>query len=149
MLDDWGDPGSLLLLLGQAAPSLPAITRHPPPTSPPTRAQIANQGDPLFDEQPSGGGGFFKSIFPCLRKGGGGNGSMAWVKLVDSEGRVAGHAVLSARISMGMLGGGDEVSRACAGLGVAAGGEVWCTWVAVCMAQRCLLASGGSVSCWP
>lgn len=32
---------------------------------------------------------------------------MAWVKLVDSEGRVAGHAVLSARISMGML--GDKV----------------------------------------
>jgi hypothetical protein len=29
---------------------------------------------------------------------------MAWVKLVDDEGRVAGHAVLSARISMAMLG---------------------------------------------
>lgn len=30
---------------------------------------------------------------------------MAWVKLVDSEGRVAGHAVLSARISMALPGG--------------------------------------------
>lgn len=30
---------------------------------------------------------------------------MAWVKLVDGEGRVAGHAVLSSRISMALLGG--------------------------------------------
>lgn len=50
--------------------------------------------------------GFLKAIFPCLRKGSGGSqGSMAWVKLVDDEGRVAGHAVLSARISMALLGG--------------------------------------------
>lgn len=67
--------------------------------------QIANQGDnPMLDTPPPSG--FLKAIFPCLRKGsGGGQGSMAWVKLVDDEGRVAGHAVLSARISMAMLGG--------------------------------------------
>jgi hypothetical protein len=65
--------------------------------------QIANQGDALFDAGPSPG--FLKSIFPCLRKGGSSasGGSMAWVKLVDDEGRVAGHAVLSARVSMALL----------------------------------------------
>lgn len=67
-------------------------------------AQIANQGEHLFDTAPSPG--FLKSIFPCLRKGTPqASGSMAWVKLVDSEGRVAGHAVLSSRISMALLGG--------------------------------------------
>ncbi|PSC72196.1 plant MNA5-17 [Micractinium conductrix] len=67
--------------------------------------KIASQGDTsLFDTPPPSG--FLKTIFPCLRKGGSGHqGSMAWVKLVDDEGRVAGHAVLSARISMALLGG--------------------------------------------
>lgn len=96
--------------LAPAPVHAPTRRSHPHACRPPAARQIANQGDPLFDEQP--GGGFLKSIFPCLRKGGGGQGSMAWVKLVDGEGRVAGHAVLSARISMGLL-GGDEV-RACA-----------------------------------
>lgn len=79
--------------------------------------QIANQGDALFEASPSSG--FLKSIFPCLRKGNSATGgSMAWVKLVDDEGRVAGHAVLSARISMALLdaqvgtgGQGDEEGR--------------------------------------
>jgi len=80
----------------QLSPSLPW-----PPTPNP---QIANQGDLMFDTPPSNG--FLKTIFPCLRKGSGGHqGSMAWVKLVDDDGRVAGHAVLSARISMAILGG--------------------------------------------
>lgn len=82
-------------------------------TSPPVyladdSLQIANQGEHMFDVAPSPG--FLKSIFPCLRKGTPqAGGSMAWVKLVDSEGRVAGHAVLSSRISMALLGG--EVRR--------------------------------------
>lgn len=82
---------------------LPACPhRHPLSFSLP---QIASQGDTsLFDTPPPSG--FLKTIFPCLRKGGSGHqGSMAWVKLVDDEGRVAGHAVLSARISMALLGG--------------------------------------------
>ena len=81
--------------------AIASLTRRLLPPSP--RPQIANQGDTLFDAAPSNG--FLKSIFPCLRKGAGGHqGSMAWVKLVDDEGRVTGHAVLSARISMAMLG---------------------------------------------
>ncbi|KAL4857276.1 hypothetical protein ACK3TF_002568 [Chlorella vulgaris] len=66
--------------------------------------KIASQGDAMFDASPSPG--FLKAIFPCLRKGHPATGgSMAWVKLVDDDGRVAGHAVLSARISMALLEG--------------------------------------------
>lgn len=68
----------------------------------------------LFDTPPPSG--FLKSIFPCLRKGGSGSqGSMAWVKLVDDEGRVAGHAVLSSRVSMAILGGQVREGRLSSG----------------------------------
>ena len=86
----------------------------------------------MFDEQHGGGGGFLKAIFPCLRKGAPAHGgSMAWVKLVDSEGRVAGHAVLSARISMALLGGevGAGGKRQGAGCGAGAAGWAGLWWL--------------------
>ena len=85
--------------------------------------QIANQGDMLFDSPPHHHGGFLKAIFPCLRTTGGAQGSMAWVKLVDDEGRVAGHAVLSARMSMALLGG--QVGPAAGWLVLLAVGGCW------------------------
>ena len=87
----------------------------------------------MFDVAPSPG--FLKSIFPCLRKGTPqAGGSMAWVKLVDSEGRVAGHAVLSSRISMALLGGEvrHEVGALGDGAGTAAARLTVC-WVSACI----------------
>ena len=52
----------------------------------------------LLDDPP---GGFFKSLLPWARRGGG-DSHMAWLKLVDEAGRTAGHAVLSARVATGL-----------------------------------------------
>ena len=110
-------------------------------------AQIANQGEHMFDTAPSPG--FLKSIFPCLRKGTPqAGGSMAWVKLVDSEGRVAGHAVLSSRISMALLGGEvRQAGAAAAGQGCTSGdgnmqvGRHACWASSVCIVEAGMNAS--------
>ncbi|KAL6780540.1 CGL46 [Auxenochlorella protothecoides x Auxenochlorella symbiontica] len=59
---------------------------------------LAARQDVFAPAPAPGGAGFLKSLFPCLRHRGGGQASMAWVKLVDEAGRTAGHAVLSPRI---------------------------------------------------